>query len=807
MGSSEKEFLKRLLVTFKIEAEEHIKTLTSGLLEFEKATTTDKQLAILEVIFREAHSLKGASRSVNISEMDRICQAMENVFAALKRQELDVSPQLMDTLHHAIDNLNQLMPALERDRTLEEKAKASATVRAVESIIKKTVVIPPAQKNAGARAVEPTTPGTEVPATGGQFQQMPKEHGIPITMPPVQTAEESVLTSSSFGSFKPDDGERIMTGSAPQLADTVRIPASRLEDMFRETEDLLAVKLAAVQLRDLVREFNSTLSSWDTEWSRVSPALTMACRQAQPIETKANRQKGLDVVKLGEFLDWNHAFIKTINEKLNKILSTAERDGHSLEGVTDNLINRMRQVMMLPFSLLLEISPKLVRDISREQGKDIDVVINGDNIEIDRRILEEMKDPLIHLLRNCVDHGIEKPAIRQAKGKPPRGTITITISPKEGNQVEMMVSDDGAGIDMAKVRTAAVKRGLISPEQAAQLDEAESLSLIYRSGVSTSPIITEVSGRGLGLAIVLQKVEGIRGKLSVETYPGGGTTFHITIPLTQTTFHGLVVRLGEQFFVIPSHNVAHAIRVKQAEIKTIENREAIKSDGQMVSFARLSDVLGIPGQRTAKSPTEFSQTLVIASGSTHIAFEVDEIIGEQEVLVKKLNHQLERVRNFSGVSILATGKIALLLNVAEVIKKANEATPEKIATAEPTKIQKKTILVAEDSITARILLKNILETAGYNVKTAVDGADALALVKSEVFDVVVTDVDMPRMNGFELTSKIRADKKLSETPVVIVTAMESREHRERGIEVGANAYIVKSSFDQSNLLDVISRLI
>jgi two-component system chemotaxis sensor kinase CheA len=186
---------------------------------------------------------------------------------------------------------------------------------------------------------------------------------------------------------------------------------------------------------------------------------------------------------------------------------------------------------------------------------------------------------------------------------------------------------------------------------------------------------------------------------------------------------------------------------------------------------------------------------------------VDEIIGEQEVLVKKLNHQLEQVRNFSGVSILATGKIALLLNVAEVIKKANAATPEKIATAEPTKIKKKTILVAEDSITARILLKNILETAGYNVKTAVDGADALALVKSEVFDVVVTDVDMPRMNGFELTSKIRADKKLAETPVVIVTAMESREHRERGIEVGANAYIVKSSFDQSNLLDVISRLI
>jgi two-component system chemotaxis sensor kinase CheA len=371
----------------------------------------------------------------------------------------------------------------------------------------------------------------------------------------------------------------------------------------------------------------------------------------------------------------------------------------------------------------------------------------------------------------------------------------------------MLVSDDGAGIDLAKVRAAAVKCGVLSQEKAEKLNETESLSLIYRSGISTSPIITAVSGRGLGLAIVQEKVEGVRGKLSVETHSGKGTNFRILLPLTMATFRCLVIRLGEQLFVIPSNNVERAVRVKQAEVKTIENRKAIQLDGQMVSFAQLSDILGVPRPETPEGYAEYSQVLVLSAANIHIAFTVDEIMGEQEVLVKKLSSQLAGVRNFAGVSTLATGKIALVLNVTDVIKQAARATPVRIAAAEPARIKSKSILVAEDSITARTLLKNILETAGYNVKTAVDGADAFALVKSEVFDLVVSDVDMPRMNGFELTSKIRTDKKLSEMPVVIVTAMESREHRERGIEVGANAYIVKSSFDQSNLLDVISRLI
>jgi two-component system chemotaxis sensor kinase CheA len=429
MDSSEKEFLKRLRATFKLEAEGHIKLLTSGLIELEKESSPDKQLVILEAVFREAHSLKGAARSVNLAEMDRICQSIESVFSALKLQELAVSPRLMDTLHQAIDNLNQLMPALERDRTYEERAKALATIRAVESILKKTAVISP-----------------------------------------VPTPEPS----------EPQDKGATVTGATPQLAETVRIPAFRLQAMYQETEELLMAKLTAGQLTNEIRDFKAGLSGWDTEWARIHPALGRVRRQTQTTYTATGSRKDTEAERLTEFLDWNHTFIKSMNEKLTKILSTAERDLHSLEGVTDNLISRMRQVMMMPFSLLLDISPKLVRDISREQGKDIDVVIHGDNIEIDRRILEEMKDPLIHLLRNCVDHGLEKPEIRQAKGKPIRGTITIAISLRNGNKVEMLVSDDGAGIDLAKVRAAAVKCGVLSQEKAEKLNETESLALIYR---------------------------------------------------------------------------------------------------------------------------------------------------------------------------------------------------------------------------------------------------------------------------------------------------------------------------------------
>jgi two-component system chemotaxis sensor kinase CheA len=436
------------------------------------------------------------------------------------------------------------------------------------------------------------------------------------------------------------------------------------------------------------------------------------------------------------------------------------------------------------------------------------LVIQGSGIEIDRRILEEMKDPLIHLLRNCIDHGIEAPVVRREKQKPPGGTITVAITQQDGGKIGITVADDGAGIDLEKVKASARKLGLLAAGENVKPDEKELLALIFQSGISTSPIITDISGRGLGLAIVREKVERLGGTIEIETRLGVGTTFRMVMPLTLATFRGMLVRAAGQLFVLPLHNVECVVRVDGEDIRTVENRETISLKGQAVALVRLGDVLELP-DNSASEAEKNVQAAILGIGPIRIAFQVDEVLGEQEVLVKMLGRQLARVRNVAGACVLGTGQVVPVLNVADLMKSAvQQTTARRAPAAEKTAgTQQRSILVVEDSITSRVLLKNILESAGYRVTTAVDGVDAYTALKTATFDLVVSDVEMPRMDGFDLTEKIRADKQYSELPVVLVTALGSREHRERGIEVGANAYIVKSSFDQSNLLQVVGQLL
>jgi two-component system chemotaxis sensor kinase CheA len=465
---------------------------------------------------------------------------------------------------------------------------------------------------------------------------------------------------------------------------------------------------------------------------------------------------------------------------------------------------------MLPFSTLLEIFPKMIRDLSRDQGKEVELVIMGSEVEIDKRILEEMKDPLIHLLRNCIDHGIEKPEERIKNKKQPRGIITIAISQIDSNKIEIYLSDDGAGIDLEKVKKAAVKSGIISEEDRENLPEQEIYSLIFQSEVSTSPMITDLSGRGLGLAIVRERVEKLGGYISVQTEPHRGTVFRLLLPLTIATYRGIIVQAGDQLFAIPIAKVERVMRIKPDEIKTVENRETIVLNGRTIPLVCLTNVLEISRMKKQGGDSHFIPVVILGSAERRIAFSVDKILSEHELLVKSLGKNLSRVRNIAGATVLGSGRAVPILNVSDVMKSAVRLTstsPQAAVTAGVEGDKKKSILVVEDSITSRMLLKNILEAAGYLVKTAVDGLDAWTALRIEEFDLVVSDVDMPRMNGFDLTSKIRSDKKLAELPLILVTALESREDRERGIDVGANAYMVKRSFDQSNLLEVIQRLI
>jgi two-component system chemotaxis sensor kinase CheA len=422
-----------------------------------------------------------------------------------------------------------------------------------------------------------------------------------------------------------------------------------------------------------------------------------------------------------------------------------------------------------------------------------------------------MKDPLIQVVRNCIDHGIEPPQERERKHKPRCGTMTITLAQQNGSKMELLVSDDGMGIDMARVKSAAQTLGLLTPEDAATLDESAAWPLVFHSGLSTSPTITAISGRGLGLAIVREKVERLGGSVSLDTAPDVGTTFRMTLPLTIATFRGVLVRVAGHLFLLPTACVERVLRLNHADIKTVENRETLRLDGQAVSLVHLADVLELHRRHLQGAAGESQLVVVLAAVEQRVAILVDAVLNEQEVLVKQLGPQLLRVRNVAGATVLGTGQVVPVLNVFDVLKSAARTSPTAAWPAEmpvqPEAATRKSVLVVEDSITARMLLKNLLEAAGYHVRTAVDGVEGLTQLRSGAVDLVVSDIDMPRMNGFDLTTKIRGDKQFADVPVVLVSALKSDADRARGIEVGADAYLVKGSFDQGDLLAVIRRLV
>jgi len=725
MTAAEEEFLRSLRATFKVEAAEHLQDIGTGLLELEKAAAAEEQQQLIETVFRAAHSLKGAARAVNFTEIESLCQSLEDLFSAWKRRESLPTPSTLDAAHRTVDKMSQ------------------------------AIVLPAAAERTGHRAEETSAASPQ-----------------PVSAPTGET-------------------------------ETVRITVNSLDARLLEAEEMLAAKLAADQRASDLGALAGRLELWRKEWARVQPR-TRALRQ----ELERPRAAAADLRGLAEFFDWNHDYLRALEGKVAALRRTAEQDRLLIGKLVDDLLENSKKLLMLPLARLAGLLSKLVRDLCRDQGKEAELTIRGEEVTIDKRILEQLKDPLVHLLRNCIDHGIETPEQRRRAGKPPRAAITLTVSPLNSTQVEISVSDDGVGIDVEKVKAAAGKRGLATPNTMDQLSDSAALALVFETDVSTSPMITRVSGRGLGLAIVREKAEKLGGRVAIESRRGFGTTIRMTLPLTLATFRGVLIESARRLFILPTAQVERVTRFKLQEVRTVEGRRALALDGRAIALVELAEVLQLPSTPHKSDRPEAVTILVLGAGEQRVAFAVDAVLDEREVLVKRLTKPLSRVRNIAGATVLGSGEVAPILNVADLLKSARTAgaglrTP---AAAALSAAPAKRILVVEDSITSRMLLKGILESVGYDVKTAVDGIDAFTALRAERFDLVVSDVEMPRMNGFDLTARIRADRTLAEVPVVLVTALESREDRERGIDVGANAYLVKSSLDQSNLLEALRRL-
>ncbi len=761
MTTQDDEFIARLRATFKAEAEELLQGISSLLLELEKSPAPARAAVLIENVFREAHTLKGAARAVDLPDIEAICQQVEEVFSSWKHRQSVPSPDAFDSLHRAVDMMRALLPSAEKKHALPRQQQ--------NELIQRLDLL----QSVAAPSASPAGPA----------------------LPPAPLLPAAALPSSN----PPIEADR------PTGAETVRIAIDKLDSRLLKAESMLVFKAIAGQRVNELREMTTRLEQWERQWSKVaSEARTL--RQALEQNDSPTVAASAAMVN---FLNWNTEFLRTLETKIHTFAARAQHDRHDVAKQVDDLLEDSKKLLMLPFSTMANQFPRLVRDLCRDQNKEAEFVIRGGEVEIDKRILEEMKDALIHILRNCVDHGVETPPRRQEMHKPPRATITIAASPVNGNKVEILVCDDGAGVDLGGVKESAVRHGIVSEPNARNLEEAAALKLVFHSAVSTSPTVTTISGRGLGMAIVLAKAEKLGGRVSIESKRGAGTTLRMLLPLTMATFRGILVTVGDSIFVIPSAHVERVLRVRRQDIQTVENREVIRLQEKAVSLVWLNSILELKPPADEMSGPEYLPLVMVHSADQRVALVVDQILHEEEVLVKPFHKPLVRVRNIAGATVLGSGAVAPVLNVSDLLRSARVAGAAPVVTAvekrSGQKVSKK-IMVVEDSITSRMLLKGILESAGYQVRTAVDGVDAFTAIREEEFDLIVSDVEMPRMNGFDLTARIRSDQRLRELPVVLITALESREQRERGIDAGANAYVVKSSFDQQNLLEVVRRL-
>ena len=647
MPANDEAFLKRLRAAFQIEAEEHVQAMAGGLIELESGTDPARRQEIIEMIYREAHSLKGAARAVNNSEIESVCQALESVFSAWKRGEAEPAREQFDALHRAVNLVGELLTPGSGAATQVSAVTASLSSAPLGK--KLTVQKAPAPRELAAPMASPAGAGSSQSA-------------------PPRDVAAAKSTAEIPSEAQRASGLRAATNPAPQApqttanrGETVRISAAKLDAVLLQAEEMLALKSAAKARTAELRALSAGLTRWKAEWAGAEAEVRAWRRSVAPDSPSQ---------ATAEFLDWNLSFFKSLDARLQSVARRAEQEERSIGGSIDELLADAKRLVMLPFGRVTEGFPRLVRELAREQGKDVQFLLSGQDVEIDKRILEEMKDPLVHLLRNCVDHGVEMPADRVAAGKPARATLEMRVLRSGASEVAVCVSDDGRGIAVERVKAAAVGKGILGEEEAARMSDEQARELIFRAELSTSPEITEISGRGLGMAIVRERVAKLSGRLVLQSEAGCGTTFRISLPLTLATLRGLTVQAAGQSFVVPLHEIERVARICPDDVQTVEGHDTITLQGRVLPLVRLAEVLGLAHSLDAgrAAADRLFEVLILGVAEEQIAFRVDAVGSESEILVKGLGWPLLHVRNIAGATTLADGKPAPILRVTDLLK-------------------------------------------------------------------------------------------------------------------------------------------
>ncbi|MDI3289953.1 response regulator [Polyangium sp. 15x6] len=557
--------------------------------------------------------------------------------------------------------------------------------------------------------------------------------------------------------------------SSVASATTVRVEASRLDDLMQFAEEFLVA-----QGRRHVR--HAELEQCLLELSQIERAASGELRHA-----------------LGE-----------VSRRLDGLVEANRQDVQRSGHLVRDWSAAVKRARMLPLAGAVPQWRRTVAETAHALGREARLVADVGDIEVDRQILDGLRDPMLHLLRNAVDHGIEPPEVRERQGRPRMGTIRVRAR-APGMMVELEVSDDGRGMDATEIGRRAVERGILSPERLARMNAAETAEIVFFAGFSTASSVSHVSGRGMGLDIVKQRLSELGGHVRIAEPTMGGGTFRMEVPATVVSTKALLVRTARTAYALPTAYVARAFRVASSEVQVVDGVAAVPdAEGEPLRLRWLSALMQEPRQ------TDPAKLLVIAlsDGATRLGVVVDEVVGEVESVAKGLPWNIPRLPGIAGAMILGSGVLAVVLDVPRLLDVARGRNGERTETVHAAEAMKKRrILVVDDSLTSRTLERNILAAAGYDVDTANDGEAAWQALQGGAYDLVVSDVQMPRLNGVELTQRIRAHPKFKSLPVILVTSLDRPTDLAQGSAAGADEYIVKGRFDQRKLLEAVARLI
>ncbi|MGE8483390.1 MAG: hybrid sensor histidine kinase/response regulator [Pseudomonas sp.] len=753
-----------LLELFSLEAEAQTLVLSAGLLALERDPT---QADYLESCMRAAHSLKGAARIVGVDAGVSVAHVMEDYLVSAQEGRLYLRPEHIDALLQGTDLLMRIATPNNAPAPADIDAYVVLMGRLLEHMATVPIALPMAEPQ-----IEPSTPRVEPPVRAAET---PVE--TLIETPQAEPAEPASKTRRAT-----DTGERVLRVTAERLNSLLDLSSKSLVETQR-----LKPHLATMQrLKRMQSNGLRALESLNVHLK--DHALSLEAQEALGDARRLLAESQQLLVEKNAELD---EFAWHASQRAQVLYDTA-------------LACRMR-----PFADVLSGQVRMVRDLGRDLGKQVRLEIEGDKTQVDRDVLEKLEAPLTHLLRNAVDHGIETPEQRRLAGKPEEGVIRLRASHQAGLLV-LELSDDGNGVDLEKVRRTIVERQLSPAETAAQLSEEELLTFLFLPGFSLRDTVTEVSGRGVGLDAVQHMVRQLRGAVLLEQTAGAGSRFHLEVPLTLSVVRSLVVEVGDEAYAFPLAHIERMCDLEPEDIVQVEGRQHFWYEGRHVGLVAASQLLHRPASQNS---AQTLKVVVIREREAIYGVAVERFIGERTLVVLPLDERLGKVQDISAGALLDDGSVVLIVDVEDMLRSVdkllNSGRLERIArhANQAVEAARKRILVVDDSLTVRELQRKLLLNRGYDVAVAVDGMDGWNALRSEDFDLLITDIDMPRMDGIELVTLLRRDNRLQSLPVMVVSYKDREEDRRRGLDAGADYYLAKASFHDDALLDAVVELI